>query len=225
MVFFHKKFRPGQTKTVDTLLYIAHHEHIGNALPPAYAVQNNLLDQVTVLIFVNHNLCVPGGQLPRRSRRYRPQPSIFIGLHVLHQNLQSQVLQIWKIRQIFQTLLLLIAIREFCRQGQQHLRSRRRPLYYLQNVCKRHRNIFLLQLLQAFLHTVPECLDLLFSLLLHCRILLRGQSRERKPTKPLPKLLITFAVLQLLHLYQIRLQRILIHIRPARQTADGQHPL
>ena len=38
MILLHKQLRPGQTKPVDALLHVTHHEHIGNALSAAYAV-------------------------------------------------------------------------------------------------------------------------------------------------------------------------------------------
>ena len=55
--FFHKKLWSGQPEAINTLLDISHHKNIifsfrntGNT------GQNRLLDQITILIFVNHNL-------------------------------------------------------------------------------------------------------------------------------------------------------------------------
>ena len=200
VIFLHKKLRPGQAETVDALLHVPHHEHIGDALPAAYAVQNNLLNQVTVLIFVDHNLCVPGGQLPRRVRGHNLKPAILSGLHILHQNLQCQMLQIRKIRQIFQPLLLLIPIREFRRQRKQYLRGRRGFPNNLLHARQRQVKKLLLQILQTLFHALPEGFDLVLPLFLHIRILLRGKPREGKALQPLPDLLIAPAGFQLLHL-------------------------
>ena len=135
-VLLHEKLRPGQAEAVNALLHVPYHKDIWHALSLGHAVQDHLLEQVAVLVLVDHDLHIAASQLPGRVRHGEPEipaaisPEIRSGLllHVLHQDLQGQVLQIRKIRQIFQPFLLLIAVREFRRQPQKLQRRRSRLL-------------------------------------------------------------------------------------------------
>ena len=68
--FLHEKLRPGETEPIDALLYVPHHENIVPALGnPGNAGQDRFLDQIAVLIFIDHDLIELPLILPGRVRR------------------------------------------------------------------------------------------------------------------------------------------------------------
>ena len=111
--FFHKQIRPGQAEPVNALLYISYHEDIVFSLfHPGDRGQDLLLDQVAVLILVDHDfrklICQFPGSLG---------PFILLGT-VVYQDLQGIVLQIGKIQDIFFLFFLFIGLHKG--QGQIH---------------------------------------------------------------------------------------------------------
>ena len=110
LIFFHKQFRSCQTETVNALFYIPYHKQIVDTLRLATdPCQNHLLNQITVLIFVNHNvliiICQISCCLSTRAD----------SVLTLHQNLQCQMLQVVKITEIPFSFFLCITVRKlFC---------------------------------------------------------------------------------------------------------------
>ena len=99
--FFHKKFRSRQTEPVDTLFHIAHHKYIIFSLTyRRNAGQDCLLNQIAVLIFIDHNL----QELLLILLRYRRRQKVI--LRFLCQDLKRVLFHIRKIYHILGPLLL-----------------------------------------------------------------------------------------------------------------------
>ena len=111
--FFHKQIRTGQAEPVNALLYISYHEDIVFSLfHPGYRGQDLLLDQVAVLILVDHDFRKLVCQFPGSLGPY------ILSRTVICQDLQSIVLQIGKIQDIFLLFFLFIGLHKG--QGQIH---------------------------------------------------------------------------------------------------------
>ena len=98
-VFFQEKSRLCLTEPVDTLFHISYHKPI---IPPSAAftdtVQDCLLHQIGILVFIYHNFCkIICKQICSLRRNQLP-------IHLAGQYFQCQVLLICKIQNVFSSL-------------------------------------------------------------------------------------------------------------------------
>ena len=113
VIFFQKQLRAGQTELINALLHIPHHKNIGTAEPlPGNTVNQGLLHQVAVLVFVNEYLVELAAQFV--GHRTGPSGSC------LCQDLQGKMLQIVKIDHIFFPLLFPEPGCKLLRQRKKH---------------------------------------------------------------------------------------------------------
>ena len=119
VVFFHKKLRSRQTKTIDALLDISYHKDIFALLyPSGHHRCDKFLHKVTVLILVHHDFLVFLRQFS--CCLCRDQFSI----HFLHKDPEGKMLHICEIQKILLSLLsgksLLKLQGQFCQSFQRH---------------------------------------------------------------------------------------------------------
>ena len=98
-VFFQEKSRLCLTEPVDTLFHISYHKPI---IPPSAAftdtVQDCLLHQIGILVFIYHNFCkIICKQICSLRRNQLP-------IHLAGQYFQCQVLLICKVQNVFSSL-------------------------------------------------------------------------------------------------------------------------
>ena len=170
IIFFHEQLRPGQTEAVDALLHVPNHENV--VLPPAHrgnAGQDRLLDQVAVLVLINHDLrelllIFPG----RQGRNQLP----FL---LLRQDPQRKLLHIAEIDHIFSLLLFRECLSEPDHQLRKHLHDTVGRFHVLQQFLRSLIEIGCRQVLHQLFHLVPERLNLVPFFRRHAFVLFRRQ--------------------------------------------------
>ena len=107
IIFLHEKFRSGQAETVNALLYIAYHENI--IFSPGYSRntgQDRLLNQIAVLILIDHYLIKPFLIFSGNDGWYKYSVFFFC------QNSKSKLLHIIEVDHIPETFLLIQHVRK-----------------------------------------------------------------------------------------------------------------
>ena len=141
VILLNEQLRPCQPEAVDTLLHIPHHKQVVQPSAfPGNAVQQNLLHQVAVLIFINEDLPVTGGIGPCRIGGPPVLPA---------ENLHSIVLQIRKIHQILLPLGFLIGMQETKSDPHENIRCPGTFLHNFLHLLFILGKIFLFQIINA----------------------------------------------------------------------------
>ena len=217
IIFFHKQFRSGEAETVNTLFDISYHKHIvTSAAHSRHTGQNRFLDQVAVLILVDHHFLKLLLIFSRHSRWY--QTSVFF----FCQNLQGKLLHVLKINHIAASLFLCKQPCKGCHKKDQFFHG---TSCISQIFCQFLGRFVKTGFLQIFYHLLgffPQHLHCFFLLWIN-RLILFGR-------KPLPCNLIDLPVkcfkrLCLFHSldhHKIRFQRLCIQIRSVRLLTDMQ---
>ncbi len=215
LIFFHEQLRPGQTEAVDALLHVPHHENV--VFPPAdrgNAGQYRLLDQVAVLVLVDHHLRELLLIFPGRQGRNQ-LPFLF-----LRQDPQRKLLHIAEIDHIFALLLFRESLTEPDHQLRKHLHDTVGGFHVLQQFLRSLIEIGCRQVLHQLFHLIPERLDLVPFFRRHAFILFRRQTfpiDSQDPFIQSGKCIRSQDPLQ--HL-PVCFQHIPVHIRPVRLLTD-----
>ncbi len=222
-IFLQKEPRLRLPEPVDALLHISHHEPVLPTLPAGTdAVQNRLLHQITVLIFIHHDLCKI---ICKKVRRLRGNQ---LSVLLPGQDLQGQMFLIGKIKDIFLPFLLIQPLQEPKRQLRIDLHMFRRPAHLFHGSLPGQRKILLHQSFQSVLYAVSDVHDLPAQCIIRIR---HGfGAAAGKPLKPYlcHKLLVCFhtcALHQFLQKFHISTQRFFIGPGTERCTGDGKRPL
>ena len=223
LVFLHEKFRSGKTKAVNTLLYIPYHEDIVSALRHSgHAGQDGLLHQVTVLIFINHDLLKP--VLIFSCGRRRDQFPVFFYC----KNRQRKLFHVAEVDHIPAPFLLGKQLCKTVHQPCKCPHRRTRPPHILLPFSARSVEIQFTDILYQLFRLFAQLFYRLLFLIGHSFILLPGQALPGKAADHVILGGKPFRPFQAFHILQIRLQHIPIHIRSIRLFADlkgmFQHP-
>ena len=214
-IFFHEQFRPRKAEPVDALLHIPHHKDV--VPPPAdrgYAGQNGFLDQVAVLIFVDHHLRELLLVFFRRRRGHQ------LPVLLCRQNLQGKLLHIAEINHIFALLEFSKFLSEPDHQLRKYLHGSEGGFHITQQFFRRFIKVSRGQILHQLFHLISERLDLLPFFRRDAFIFFRGQTLPRNRRDPPVQRRKIFCLENPFHHLQIRFQHVPIHIRPVRFLTD-----
>ena len=215
--FLHKKLRPGEAEPVDALLHIPHHENVVPPLPGAgHTCQDGLLDQVAVLVLVDHHL--PELLLVHPGAGGGPKPV----LRLLREDAQSVLLHIRVVDHAAAPLLLLkpggkglSQVLKLLHHGSADCQPRKELFFCLKKILLCRKNHRLFQLIPELFH--PLRLFFGHSLVPVWSQLFPGNLLRR------PAVLgVGSGLPEPLHVLHIALQHLLVHVGAVRLQTEGQ---
>ncbi len=213
-IFIHKQFGSRQPEPVNTLFYVPYHKNIIVSLPYAgYAGQNRFLNQVAVLILVNHDLRKLLLIFLRHIRRRK------LSIYIPGQNPQGILLHIIKINHTPAAFLVFKSRHKIQRKLYKHFYIRPAHLKVCKDLLSRLGKIQRADILHRSFYLFPDIFHQPGFLRRYLFVSVGGQSGPFDRLKGFAAFLIPFPSHKSFYHKPVRLQHFLIHIRSFRLIA------